>query len=161
MPAQYVVRLQEMRIPGAYPSPPRHTRDIVWHVQITIAWSVLSATFTLIMTKLHFQTQPTNYSTDIFVLLFFTFNLRNSLSVVLASIKHRGAWSCYFGCEPGLLTATLHTHIERWRCETQVPPPSCGCFEMIALHCLQSGRTVSFHFVLHGLVKVLRYLICN
>ena len=47
------------------------------------------------------------------------------------------------------------TQAERWRCETQVPPPPCGCFEMVALHCVQSGRTVSFHFMLHGLVCAL------
>ena len=47
------------------------------------------------------------------------------------------------------------THVERWRCETQVPPPSCGCFGMVALHCVQSGRTVSFHYTLHGLACAL------
>ena len=41
------------------------------------------------------------------------------------------------------------------RCETQVPPPSCGCFGMVALHCVQSGRTVSFHYTLHGLACAL------
>ena len=33
--------------------------------------------------------------------------------------------------------------------------PSCGCFGKVALLCAQSGRTVSFHFVLHGLVCAL------
>ena len=46
-------------------------------------------------------------------------------------------------------------HIERWRCETQIPPPSCGCFGMVALHCVQSGRTVSFHYTLRGLACAL------
>jgi len=41
------------------------------------------------------------------------------------------------------------------RCGTQVPPPSCGCFGMVALHGVQTGRTVSFHFVLHGLACAL------
>ena len=54
--------------------------------------------------------------------------------------------------EEGEVTLMSNAGVVRRRC---LDPPSCGCFEMAALHCVQSGRTVSFHFMLHGLACAL------
>ena len=40
-------------------------------------------------------------------------------------------------------------------CEKPVPPMPRCCLGMVALHCVQSGRTVLSHFTLHGLACAL------